>query len=258
MQRRHHYLRFAIGLIFLAALGCQEKPSATQTSAEPPATQPAPTTVKKPPDLLLSKPDFSMKAEELTAAFNADNAAFLRKYGGKVLDITGPVENYDYSHQGDSGYLILGPGINKFECADPHPMAKAMPGQTVRMRGLCAEYGVLKWTIVEVKGDRPPEIAAEQLANDFKADEDGTAKKLRGRYLIVTGTIRNVERKVGVKIMLTPPGEKPEVTCFFGTLNGDVADRHGWLKEGQSVRVLGHWGSGDPNLNQCAVLPPVK
>ncbi len=37
-----------------------------------------------------------------------------------------------------------------------------------------------------------------------------------------------------------------------------VADHHGWLKTGQSVRVLGKWNSFSTQLLYCAILPPAK
>jgi hypothetical protein len=64
--------------------------------------------------------------------------------------------------------------------------------------------------------------------------------------------------KPHAKIYLTLPGKKPEITGLMDAEAKAVADHHGWLKTGQSVRVLGKWNSFSTQLLYCAILPPAK
>ena len=50
----------------------------------------------------------------------------LAKYLGKVIDVTGPVEFFDYTFDGKKGYFVLGPGFNKFDAREPHEILKAI------------------------------------------------------------------------------------------------------------------------------------
>lgn len=212
------------------------------------------------PDLKNAKPDFVMEPRQLTTEFKASNSDFLSKYSGKVIEISGKVQDFKVSSkEGDIGDLQLGPSANysdldAFECSDPFPMAVAMPGQTVTLRGVCGEYGVLQWKIVRVEGEQPPKMSAEQLAKDYQRDEEGTAKKYRGKYLVLTGQVQKVNDQ-SLAVLLTPAGVKPEIWCALGGLGWSAAERHGWLKKGETVRIIGEWLSDDPNLDCSAVIP---
>ena len=261
------YCSAVLSLVFTLAMGCSEKPTASHhsepTPNEPPVKSP-PKTVGAVPtaatDLLGVKPDFVMKPKELTDAFDKDPTAFLKKYGGTIIDISGTVLTVEYSRRGDIGSLLLGPDFKKFECKAGQPMDRAIDDQIVTMRGRCDPVrGMVDWLIVDAKGDSPQSISAQQLAKELKVDEEGTTKKLRGKTIVVTGTIAEVVKEsTSTTIYLTPKGNKPEVTCGFSGAAEEVAEKKGWFKVGQSVRILGRSGSGNPFISSCSVLPPAK
>lgn len=259
----------AFAVVLSVMLGCGEKPAPSPKSEPPPTPvsenpgspkpvpPPSPTPTVPPAaqvdDLLKAKPDFTMTAKQLNDEFK-DSSAFLKKYDNKVIEITGPVRMYNSTRE-----LVLGPEINVFLCGEPYAVAKAMPGQTVTLRGRCdTNYGISMWSIVRVEDDPPPTLTAEQLAKEYTADKDGTNNKYRGKYLVLTGAIQKVEKEVGTNIYLTPAGQKPEVTCFFGVLEAQAAEKAGWLKTGQAVRILGSWAGPDPSINTSVALPPAE
>jgi len=235
-------------------------PSATPTvpvSPKSPAESPAPKDV----DLLKPKADVIMKPEQVLAEYMKDSDKFLKNYEGKVIEVTGQVKNYSYAFPGstDQGFLVLtAPVLTKFDCKDPHPMSKAMPGQTVTLRALCEPgFGIRDWKILRVEGAAPPEMSAEQFAKDYAADKEGMDKKFKDKYLIFTGTIQSVDAKKRI-IQLTPSEVKPAIECFFIDESLKVAERNGWFKKGAPVRVLGVHFYDDPALRLCVILPPAK
>ncbi len=263
-------------LLIPVTVGCGGKTDTPPTQSGPANTTPASTTqtptsggtkgagpeVPAPPpaeDLTKAKPDVVFEAAKLTNELRENSGAFLEKYSGKVIEIGGKVVGYDQTSRGDTGRLFIGPGINIYECADPRPMTKAMPGQKVTLRGMCKPgLGVNQWTIVAVEGDPPPTVSAEQLAKEYKENEDKTAEKYRGKHLIVTGSIQELKKEIGTNVTLTPPGQKPAVVCFFGGDFERIAEQSELFKSGKSVRVLGEWVSGAPTLSMCVLLPPTK
>ena len=208
------------------------------------------------------KPDVVMSAEELMKEWKSGYQEFLSKHGGKVIEIFGPLQltAYDNGRKNDLGYVVLGPDINKFDCSDPHPVSKAVPGQKVFLRGRCnPTLGITKWAIVRVEGDPLPTVSAEQVAKDFAADEKGTIKKFQGKYLVLTGTIQSTKKdKFGIEVTLTAPDQKPEIVCSLSKDAQAVAERHGWIKTGQQVRILGQWTFDKPKLFDCVIMPPTK
>jgi hypothetical protein len=258
---------FAAALVTLAlGLGCGKKPP-EETKGDPPKDNPPPVQKADPPtppapkvdELLSLKPDFTLKAEETPNIFGEKAQEFASKYGGKILDVTGgPITDYSFYDTGDSVNLRID---NRFDyrCRGL-PLTKAMPGQTVTLRGRCdPKTGLGVMTLVRVEGDPPPAITAEQLAKDFKERGEDAVKTVQRKYLVVTGTIQKVEKEgIGTKVYLTPPGAKPVVTCWFVKQARAEAESNGWLKDGQKVRVLGEWISGELHLNSCVVVPPEK
>ena len=208
-------------------------------------------------------PDVVMTSQEMMGEWKMSGAgAFLSKHGGKVIEISGSLRSsaYENGKRDDRGYVVLGPDTDRFDCSDPHPVSKAVPGQKVILRGRCDPMlGVREGAIVRVEGDPPPTLSAEQLAKDFEADEKGTVKKFKEKYLVLTGTIQNIKKdSFGIEVVLTPPDAKNEIVCSISHEALAVAERHGWLKTGQRVRVLGEWVFDNPKLFSCVIVPPAE
>lgn len=252
-----------MAMLAVLQVGCGNT-SAPQANSDPkadasipPSGSPAVGNRSTSDDLASAKPDVTLSADK---AFRdlADQMAFSSKYNNKVVDITGPLTMYDYDPANDTGTFVLGPGLNKFACVEAHPMAKAMPGQTVTLRARCDILnGIGEMLIVKVEGPTPPEVSAAQLLREYAADENGTATKYRGKYIIVSGAIKQVD-EYRVCIDLGSKDSKSIVRCGLGVNSFAAAKRNKWVAEGQEVRILGDWTSGDPHLNNAAILPPAK
>jgi hypothetical protein len=204
-----------------------------------------------------------MEAREYQDAMLKDAHGFVAKYGDKVIDLTGTVEGYEYLQDEDRGHLMLSPGRVRLTTSDPHPMAKAMPGQKVTLRGKWATgRGIERWVIAAVEGPPPPTLSAEELTKAWKADVATAMQTYTQKYLILTGTVQRVAPAAAI-----PPGSRTTVTlrnngagleCALDVAAHAAAERNGWLKQGQPVRLMGVWVSGSPNLTLCVVLPPQK
>jgi hypothetical protein len=227
--------------------GCRPKP----TSPSPPGAEP----------LLKAKADVTMEAREYQDAMLKDARGFVARYGDKVIDLTGTVEGYEYLPDGDRGHLVLNPGMVKLTTSDPHPMAKAMPGQKVTLRGKWKPgRGIEKWVIAAVEGPPPPTLSVEELVKAWKADGTAAMQKYTRKYLILTGTVQRVAPAVatlnGTTITATLRNNDAELECALAVAAHAAAERNGWLIQGRPVRVMGLWHIGSPNLALCVVLPP--
>jgi hypothetical protein len=273
-----------VAALFAASVasGCGDKPAAPSTPEGPPPNRltdparpgpqpPGPEekvpqpTPKKGEDLLAAKVDLKMTPKEMGDALGKnfkDQLEFLDRNRDKVIEVTGVIDSYDYFGPGDMGsFFLKNANLVRFEMAEPHPMAKAVTGQTVTLRARClgSFRGFGGWAIVRVEGDPPPTISAEQIAKQYQADPEATTKKYKDKHIIFTGTIQKIEEDTGTTIHLSGPGMKPVVACHFGVSGSDAAERNGWLKIGATVRVLGMWLSDKPELGGgCVILPPVK
>jgi hypothetical protein len=229
----------AIAGFVLLITGCGHGPAESSKSETPKA------------DPGGEKPDAVLTTTELNDQFKKDTQAFLQKYQNKLLEITAKVTDYGHEFAGE-GYLQLeGPGIFKIHCKEPQPWSKAMPGQTITVRGKCDPYaGIQEWAIVKVTGSPPPTYPADQLAKEFSTDEEGTKKKLKGKFLIVTGHIVKIEDE-GSKVYLTDPEKKPAILCRFSIASAPETARNKAFKVGQQVKLLGQSLSGEPEIVLC-------
>jgi hypothetical protein len=225
----------------------------TRTPPKEPVSEPKQPT---PEEIRNGKPDITLSAKDFKEQYDKNPGDFVDRARGKVVEITGTVDGFDYSGSGSSGWLFLAPGGVKVGCFDAHPMSLALPGQKVTLRTTWKQnIGFDNWFIIRAEGDPPPTVAADDLAKQFQADAEGTKKKYKGKYLIVTGSVRKVEKATGTTIRLTTGGGEGDVTCYFGVSASEVAERNGWFKEGARVRVLGMWLGGGPQLDGCYILP---
>ena len=270
------FLRIASGGVFmmcvLVAAGCGGKPEANSTAspAPDPKVETPNTTAQantggktnEPDDLRKVKADVVMPATKMAEEFANSRSDLVNKYNGKVIEISGTVERYMYTGRGDIGSLIIeGPKIIMIECDEPHPMAKAMPGQKVILRGRVNPLaGIAQWTITSVEGEPPVSFTVEQLTKALVTEPKELAQKLKKKYLIISGQIEQVKSsEFGTKLILTKEGITPVITCGFAGDAEVVAKRNKWFTQGQPVRILAHCERGDVlygDLDSCVVLPP--
>lgn len=229
-------------------------PVDTGTPGTPP---PGPAASPQPGSPPTAKADVTVTPEEIAADFNKGADAAVAKYAGKDVEVTGRVTGYVFGSL-DSSLRLAGSGASdvgfNFVCRDKQLIEKAMPGQVVTLRGSCQPgIGILGWTIVKVTGSPPPTFTAEELAREVATGKMGTSAKIRGKYVIVTGTVTAV-RDGGNRVLLTPPGKRPEVLCIFDSDYPPFKERARPYQVGDKVRVLGWSITGEADLSRCYPL----
>jgi len=196
-----------------------------------------------------------LTAAALIGEYQRDEFAFVKKHQGKVFEISGTVKDFDYSFSGPHLHLEEVSPNAKFLCQERQPIAKAMPGQTAHLRGYCGVVGILRWAIVKVTGDPPPMFAAEDFANNIAMEAEASSKKLKGKWVILSGRITKIEKE-GEVIYLTAPDKQPTILCRLATDSQTEKERNQSLRINQEVKVLGHCVLGGPELFGCDVLMP--
>ena len=176
-------------------------------------------------------PAVPVALEELAAEWKANREATLGKYKGRILEISGNVsmatndtvnlpmvriadDNADRSKRVSVRCLFLSnesPRINRL-----------CEGQTVTVRGQFIdadsnEATLLNCELVET-GDGPAiTLSPHELAKEYKADKDETAKKYNSRWVIVEGFVDAIDRPKVKKFDMaknTPPVEVEDEHCY--------------------------------------------
>src|SRR5687767_1676535 len=87
--------------------------------------------------------DFVVNVSELLAAFREDRQAYRDKYAGKQIELTGYFKEIEITPAGGAVVALTeGPSeVLLVGCStiDPRPWTKAMPGQSVKVRGTLAD-----------------------------------------------------------------------------------------------------------------------
>jgi hypothetical protein len=215
---------------------------------------------KKQEDLRDVKPDVKLTAAELAATLSK-NQDSLR---GKVVEVTGVLDLYDFSSTGHGDFIVrsgpdkfpAGSGYVKLSCGE-YPMAKATPGQTVTLRARDEPYiGLARWVIVKVEGDPAPTVTVEQLLADLKADRKAVEAKYGEKYIIVSGTIRKLDEKQ-YSLELTEPDASPRVDCALGSSGWRAAEASKQLEVGKPVRIVGKvFVITGVTITSGVILPP--
>jgi len=252
---RQFLRRLSVALCFLSfvvmVLACAARPAATVPSGSAPVSTapprpggPAPTTAMPPP---APKPDVEMTAVQYSLAFGPksgwDN---YQRYKDQHVKVTGKVVGYHYSLKG-VGELLLDENT-RFACEEQRPATKALPGQTVVLRGKpTGMFGAEKFAIVSVTGDPPPTVDAEQLLQDLKRDMAGTDAKWKGKAMILSGKLTTDCKNGGV--LFSPPDQPPYLGAWFYDSGSPVVNRARFdpLKAGRQVKLVG-WYEGNGRL----------
>lgn len=210
--------------------------------------------------------DIKVSAKQFADEFTKDAATATQKYRKKTIELTSVVEGVGRDFKRRAQLSLKGTEKEPIGCTtvDAIPWRKAHPGQTVTIRGKLPERltvyppELIDCHIVEVEGDRLPEMTADELAGEFKTNWDGAVKKYFQKYVIVKGDI--VELDPGTKTKATSlvlrHSHSFKLTCSFG-INQTAEPRS--LKTGQTVRVLGtvspSLSEGPINIGFCVLYP---
>lgn len=255
MIRRWTRLLILAGAATLSGCRPAEPTSATAPPA-PAAVTPQPSTGRPNPGPVAvqpaapapapARPDFQVTAEAFAKEFTKDREAFKAKYANKVVEVTGTVHSVGQDIGGGGNVSLRGDPdvlVGNVLCgtAEREPWRAVLPGQTARVRGRCpdrvsVEAMLFDAVVLEVRGDPPPTVTADQLAKEFAADPDAAEKKWDKKYLILTGRVKQVippKDLNGRFLLLESDPATPRVQPDFGT-----DDRAKRVRPGQQVRVL--------------------
>jgi hypothetical protein len=199
------------------------------------------------------KPDFTLTAKALAEEFKNDNANAIVKYRGKVVEVTGFIKNAGLD-KSDAPFLYLDgvPGaLGGVPCVttDKTPWKKAMPGQTVTVRGTVPEFATLArladCEIKDIKGMAPVTMTATKFAVEYRANPAATDKKNERKWVIILGEVASVaaidvgEEAKAALVTFKTDGKPPTVVArFLGNDNKMTAG----LEAGTKIKVLGSYG----------------
>lgn len=107
-------------------------------------------------DISAAKPDLSISATELFAAFETDEAAANTKYLDKVVEVAGTVAESGTNEDGSARVVLESGGMFGVACLlDPlakHARMSFPVGEKIRLKGKCSGYNL------DVQLDRCVEI----------------------------------------------------------------------------------------------------
>lgn len=146
-----------------------------------PATRPAGSGTKA-----AGQADVVIDAETLGKEFSGDTAAFGNKYGGKVIDVQGPVKLFDEG----SGSIVMGSINFHFQTDHEAPWRVVSRGQRITLRTKYSpSFGFGKATIVAKEPFALTALTSEELARQYASNAAAVKKRYDDKLLLLTGQI---------------------------------------------------------------------
>jgi hypothetical protein len=261
-------------LLGLITVGCNPKPEGPKT-ANPPPTDDSPPTDKGPKDKdpkTEPPPVVAVSAEDLFKEYKADRNATNKKYHGKLVEVSGPVDSAGSDNVHELPLVYLRATDKKgtldwiecyFAATDEQPVNRLCKDQPVKIRGAIREdwigLGVplFNCTVVEQGPDPAIPISAVQLTKEYAADKEAADKKYDKKILIIDGVVAEVkppddEHKY-YRILLEGFDEKAEqplrvqANCQCAA-SKRLAALYATVKKGQTLKLKGgayYIGFGD-------------
>jgi hypothetical protein len=152
--------------------------------------------------------DHKTTVGEFVKMYSNSREAFQEKYRGKSVEVTGIVYTLGVDttmrtlfdpkimlctlKDESEGFTLLNVD-DCLNCYTPglQPWKQISPGGTATVRGVADDGFLNHCTIVSVEGTPVPEIAAAELAKQYKANPDDVAKKYDGQLIVVTGSLKS-------------------------------------------------------------------
>jgi hypothetical protein len=272
-MKRRWVMRSFLLLLLLALLtiGCSGKQDENKKSGDDSKVmdrdEGPPKTDRKPPrkDDDLPKKDGEppvnppsvgeVKSEVISQEFRDDAEKAKTRYHGKVLQVTGRIEEMGLTATGDAYIVLEGVQVPvartvEFIMGQKDPWREVVPGQDCILKGRC-EYlgGELRFKegkVLPAAGILGPtriRVAPAVLSASFEKDAAAAEKQYGGRYLELTGAVGKVEdADNALRLTLNTVG-KVGITCHF---EGAMAERARRLKPGAQVKLVGKLDSYNP------------
>jgi hypothetical protein len=240
--------------VFLSA-GCSRKEKRSRKSEVDPKVVAA------------AKPDFTLTSKEFSEEKENNREAFREKFDEKIVELTGVVKEINRGDKDAWLYLEGAAGeLRGVVCTmvEKEPWLKALPGQTVKLKGITPENPgdvVLDaCSILDVSGPAPPSFTVDELKKAFSAERQTVLDKFEKKYLFLRGTVARVSlnRAGAARVVLLTTG-RPEVCCVF---NASFKEQTESLKAGDKIKVLGRYmpvgAEEDIELSDCIRLEDRK
>lgn len=251
-----------LGGVFVLVVGCDgRKPESGNTeadkAAQPKSGSPPPVSNKK--DLLPSG-ETAVKAEVIAKEALDDPISVDAKYRGRTIIVEGPVNELFRRSKGVSGssgvvvvVSLVGvptpaePNGSRVYCEcrpeDEKKASELSVGQTVRIRGRCAESALgPRDCVIESEGPDPSvTVGAADLVAEFLKDQKAAEAKYKGKPLTLTGAA--IERKDGSDLVLTYGPNKAVTVTVRRPLSPIDQKQFDSAKPGDRVTIKCRFGS---------------
>jgi hypothetical protein len=209
-----------------------------------------------PPKPLEAKEKTELTSVAYGEEYKKDPGVTIEKYKNKFLHLTGRVLWVGRSSTGEPLVRLEGAKGDELGVAcftrDRTPWLSALPGQTVKMQGKGPQVegaGLFDCDALEVSGDPPPTMQADQLAAIYSKGAKAADEKYRGKPLIIEGEVQRVEPTEEfspvIVVLKTKPG--PKAYLRFET-DSPASKRAAAFKPGQKVKVVGTYYSDNKNV----------
>jgi len=209
----------------------------------------------QPPKAKAGKVDFTLTAEELAKAFDADEAAYKAKYVGKRVELTGNVEMVRIRWKGPNDALLAGvPKSKKFFAQyvsvgprkadqDKYEGLRALAkGQSVTVRGTVEKYGVVVAECEFVKVGPSPALPVTPSGLFAALRTDEGKAKYNDKDVVCRAEVRKGEWNGTVATLTVwDPGVKdgPGLEASLNPQDKELGQELAAIKPGTVVILIG-------------------
>lgn len=200
--------------------------------------------------------EFKLTAEELAKAFDADEAAYKKKYAGKRAEVTGTVELVRVRARAEQNDVMLRGaekakqffaqyvsfGMRKADAGKYDSLRALAKGQSVTVRGDVGTFGVVLTDCEFVKVGPSPALPVTPSELKAALGTDEGKKKYNDKAVVTRGEVRKAEWNGTVATLaLGDVGKKdgPTLEASLNPQEPEVGVEMGKIKPGTVVVVLG-------------------
>jgi hypothetical protein len=208
------------------------------------------------------KPDFVTTAEALFKEFDSkDNSAAKAKYQGKIIEVTGEVQNVvnrtRFTLVGDKTVIRPGVKTHNISCeVMPEYEEKAVAlavGQKVKVIGryksaLILSVRLSDCSLEEFGQSNVPLVSLDEIAAEYDKSAKAAKKKYDSMDMIVTGVIEKIDRAPDDSALLTMKTARPRPRVFV------VVSRLGALRTGQQIEFRANMPISSYRNNELHII----
>jgi hypothetical protein len=198
-----------------------------------------------PDEMMAKKADFSLGAEELSQEFARDEKAAGKKFGDKIVEVSGEVTLAHADVDGVRAFIMLsqGEGNRDFRCdmLERAPWAFVSQTTQVKVKGVMDSLGyVITDAVFSDRGtDAAISVTPDELIEAFIADNEAAeARFAAGKQVRLIGEVVDVQDG---KAILKVNGPTKFICGFWTDVPGIV---NSVVKPGATIGILGSVQNG--------------